>query len=80
MLVLDQPRGIGRVLHHLILAILVLRDDGLGRFIYSFVDVAVQASTHDLGSGLSSPENVVRPGEGFGDVAVEGRAGERTGG
>ena len=41
--------------------------------------IAKQADAHYLGSCLSSPENIVRLGEGLGGVVVEA-GGDRDGG
>lgn len=73
LLILDKPGGIGRVGDDLILAIFILGGDDLGRLLDGFVDVAIQAGAHYLGSCLGFPENIVRPGKRLRGVVVEAR-------
>ena len=62
----------GRVRGDLILAIFVFGGEDFGRLDGGAIDVAIEASAQYLGSGLSFPENVVRPGKWFRGVVIEG--------
>ena len=55
----------GRIGNYLLLTIFVFASDCFGRLLYGLIYVAKQASAQYLGSRLGSPENVIRPAEGF---------------
>ena len=81
LLVLPHPDGMERVQLGRLLAFLVLGDEEAGGFRHGPVDIAEEPGSPQLRRNLSSPQDVVRPGELLRDLTeiAWGGAGGRHG-